>query len=77
MPDTINTNGWSQYEKLVLSKLDELKTVQDQHTAKLETLTVSHATMKAEATRDAKWISGVGAFLGLLVSSGVHIFWRK
>lgn len=77
MADPINTNGWSQYEKLVMEKLNRLQDIQDQHTQKLESLAISHATMKAEASRDAKWISGIGSAIAVAISAGVHFVFKN
>lgn len=76
MPDALQTNNWSQYEKLVLDKLDTLQAGQASHTKAIQALEVSHAVIKAEASRDAKWTSALGAFVGVLISSGIHFTFR-
>ena len=77
MPDAQAPNNWSQYEKLVIQGLEDLKTGQKEHTDAINDLKVAHAKIEANATRDAKWISGLGAFIGVMVSSGVHFVWKR
>lgn len=77
MADLQQPNNWSQYEKLVIAALDDLKKGQKEHTDAIKNLEISHATMKAEASRDAKWTSGIGAFIGVLISSGIHFAWKR
>lgn len=77
MPDALQTNNWSQYEKLVLDKLNLLQVGQAEHTKAIQDLEVSHAVVKAEAAKDAKWISVIGSAIAIAISSGIHFAWKK
>lgn len=77
MSDIAQQDGWSQYEKLVLENLKELKESTIENTKAIQTLNINYATMKAEASRDAKWISGIGVVISALLGSGVHFFWKR
>jgi len=65
------------FQDLLLQNLTELKAGQDKINDNITELKVDQATMKTEYKRDGRWISGIGAAIGVGLSSGIHFIFKK
>ena len=72
------------FQDLLLQNLKQLKEGQDSLNAgqdaikeSITEMKVSHAALETKVKNDARWIAGIGTFVGAVVSSGIHFAFKR